>query len=90
VVPVLPPAYTTVWASGVPYYYANDTYYVATAGGYAVVQPPANPSVAPAPQAAAGPAPAGTWYYCDSARSYYPYSSQCSEGWRTVPATPPH
>jgi hypothetical protein len=50
VVPVLPPAYTTVWASGVPYYYANDTYYAATAGEYAVVP----------------------------------------EGWRTVPATPPH
>jgi len=27
-VPVLPPYYTTVWVSGVPYYYANDSYYV--------------------------------------------------------------
>src|SRR6185436_2730653 len=26
-VPVLPPLYSTVWWSGVPYYYANDTYY---------------------------------------------------------------
>jgi hypothetical protein len=27
-VPVLPPAYTTVWYGGIPYYYANDTYYL--------------------------------------------------------------
>jgi hypothetical protein len=26
--PVLPPNFTTVWWHGVPYYYANDTYYV--------------------------------------------------------------
>src|SRR5262245_15063003 len=26
-VPVLPPVYSTVWWRGVPYYYANDTYY---------------------------------------------------------------
>jgi hypothetical protein len=89
VVPVLPPAYTTVWLGSVPYYYANDIYYAAAPGGYAVVQPPADPSVAPPPQAAAAPAPAGNWYYCDSTHSYYPYVSQCAEGWRTVPAMPP-
>ncbi len=27
-VPVLPPFYSTVWWGGVPYYYADDTYYV--------------------------------------------------------------
>ena len=26
-VPVLPPYYSTVWWGGVPYYYADDTYY---------------------------------------------------------------
>jgi hypothetical protein len=26
VVPVLPPAYTTVWAGSASYYYANDIY----------------------------------------------------------------
>jgi hypothetical protein len=25
--PVLPPHYTTIWRSGTPYYYANETYY---------------------------------------------------------------
>lgn len=28
------------------------------------------------------------WYYCASSRSYYPYVSDCPEGWRIVPAQP--
>lgn len=32
---------------------------------------------------------AGTWYYCDAARAYYPYVKQCASGWRAVPANPP-
>jgi len=44
------------------------------------------------PQAAAGPAtppPAPqNWYYCESARGYYPYVPTCPSGWRAVPATP--
>jgi hypothetical protein len=39
-VPFLPFAYTTIWISGIPYYYANDTYYTETPGGYVVVEPP--------------------------------------------------
>jgi Family of unknown function (DUF6515) len=41
-VPVLPPFYTTVWLGGLPYYYANDTYYTwdAAQNGYEVVAPP--------------------------------------------------
>jgi hypothetical protein len=62
--------------------------------GYAVVQAPADASVAPPPQAAGAPAPAGNWYYCESTHTYYPYFPyypvpQCAEGSRTVPATPP-
>jgi hypothetical protein len=47
--------------------------------------------VPPAPQAPApaATAAAGTWYYCDSAKAYYPYVQQCREGWRPVAATPP-
>lgn len=104
VVPVLPPSYTTVWVEGAPYYYANDTYYSAVSGGYMVAAPPAETTYteAPAPQApAAAPVPqaappanaptqsnGGTWYYCDSAQAYYPYVSECKEGWRPVPASP--
>lgn len=41
-VPVLPPFYTTVWFGGIPYYYANDSYYVwrASDNQYEVVAPP--------------------------------------------------
>src|SRR5262249_3610849 len=53
-VPVLPPYYTTVWAAGVPYYYANDSYYVwrDSSQQYEVVDPPnedAASTDAPAP-----------------------------------------
>jgi Family of unknown function (DUF6515) len=52
-VPVLPPFYTTLWIGGVPYYYANDTYYMwsQAQSGYEVVDPPndqgASPDVPP-------------------------------------------
>jgi len=41
-VPVLPLYFTTVWWNGVPYYYANDTYYLwdESQGEYEVVAPP--------------------------------------------------
>jgi hypothetical protein len=41
-VPVLPHFYTTVWFAGVPYYYANDTYYLWDSDRleYEVVAPP--------------------------------------------------
>ena len=41
-VPVLPPFYSTVWWGGVPYYYADDTYYTWIPGEnqYQVVSPP--------------------------------------------------
>jgi hypothetical protein len=41
-VPVLPAYYTTLWVGGIPYYYANDTYYAwtPTQNGYQVVAPP--------------------------------------------------
>jgi hypothetical protein len=101
-VAVLPDGYTTVWARGVPYYYANDVYYVQGPGGYMVSEAPPEatapqqvpPPVAYPPQAGAAPsAPAqpapGNWYYCESAKGYYPYVPECREGWRTVPAAPP-
>lgn len=42
-VPVLPPFYTTVWFGGLPYYYANETYYIwdGNERQYEVVEPPA-------------------------------------------------
>jgi len=95
IVPALPPGYTVVYYGGVPYYYANDIYYVQQPTGYEVVAPPAGAPAAPAPVAAQPPAvtpgaqTAGVWYYCSSAKGYYPYVSQCPEGWQSVPASPP-
>jgi hypothetical protein len=44
VISVLPPYYSTVWFAGVPYYYADNTYYTwqSDQNGYAVVDPPSN------------------------------------------------
>jgi hypothetical protein len=91
IIPVLPPGYSVVYYSGVPYYYANDTYYVQQPTGYEVVAPPDAPAPAPAPAAAAAQPTqtAGTWYYCESSKTYYPYVQQCAEGWKSVPASPP-
>jgi hypothetical protein len=51
VIPFLPDFYTTLWFGGIPYYYANETYYLwrAEANGYVVTQPPAtNEAASPA------------------------------------------
>jgi hypothetical protein len=29
------------------------------------------------------------WYYCASAKGYYPYVANCPESWQPVPARPP-
>jgi hypothetical protein len=58
VVPVLPPAYSTVWVGGFPYYYANDVYYsAAPGGGYVVANPPTEEAVGPVPGPQGGLAP---------------------------------
>ncbi len=96
VVPILPPDYSTVWVGRQPYYYANDVYYAARPNGFVVVEPPASYVEAPpaaaaasSPPGQAAQTPAGSWYYCDSAKAYYPYVANCPEGWRPVQATPP-
>lgn len=44
-----------------------------------------------APTGDTQPAPASSqnWYYCESARAYYPYVQRCPEKWRPVAAQPP-
>jgi hypothetical protein len=39
--------------------------------------------------APAAPAAQFNWYYCDSAKGYYPYVRSCAGGWRAVAANPP-
>ena len=60
--------------------------YVYPYGPAAVV---VEPSAPPAAMVQPNPPPVSNWYYCDSAKGYYPYVKDCPEGWRTVPATPP-
>jgi len=50
-VPVLPPYSTTVWQGGVPYFYADDTYYqrLPRSDGYRIVTPPGATSGVAAP-----------------------------------------
>lgn len=70
-----------------PYYYPPYYYYP-----YYYEPPPAYYYPAPALQAPAQ-APAApaepSWYYCESARGYYPYVRECPGGWQRVPAAPP-
>lgn len=58
-VPVLPPFYNTIWFGGVPYYYANDTYYMwsQAQGGYEVVAPPGDAGDPNDPNAASSAPP---------------------------------
>lgn len=44
--------------------------------------------VAPAVAVPPPPPPVRMWYFCESARAYYPYVAYCPEGWRAVPAAP--
>ncbi|HUO78643.1 MAG TPA: DUF6515 family protein [Steroidobacteraceae bacterium] len=59
-VPFLPPFYTTVWFGGMPYYYANDAYYVwrDQERGYEVVEPPGEANASTDP-----PAPEDVFMY---------------------------
>lgn len=53
------------------------------------VETPRPPPVAVVPVVVAPPPPPRRmWYYCESARAYYPYVAYCPESWRTVPAAP--
>ncbi len=60
VVPVLPGLYTTFWFGGVPYYFANDAYYLwrPELNGYVVTSPPPGaPSSRPSSDTAASDEP---------------------------------
>jgi hypothetical protein len=75
VIPFLPDFYTTVWFGGVPYYYANETYYVwnREARGYAVTQPPADADASAPLEAGPGASGAGDDFFM------YPRNNQSAE-----------
>jgi len=61
-----------------PYGYPYSPYY----GGYPY--PPAESNLPLSNM----PPPPQYWYYCESAKGYYPHVAACPEGWRPVPAEP--
>jgi hypothetical protein len=76
------------WRYPYPYYYgySPDVY---TPPTVVVQEPPVYVQQQPAPAVppATGQAapPEGYWYYCASARGYYPSVPTCSEAWIKVP-----
>jgi hypothetical protein len=69
-----------------PYYYYPPPYYY-TPPPVVIQEPPVyvqqqvTPTAPPAPPAASE----SYWYYCQSARDYYPNVPTCSEAWIKVP-----
>jgi hypothetical protein len=65
-------------AGGVWYFYPYPVY---------PYPDPYLPPDLPVPAVPPPPMPTN-WYYCNSARGYYPYLTACPEGWLARPATP--
>jgi hypothetical protein len=88
--------YHRPWYGPAPYYYPPPYYYGPSYYPPVVIEraPPVyverDPQpVAPAPSMSPPPPPPSTWYYCASANGYYPYVTECPEGWQSVAAQPP-
>lgn len=66
-----------------PYYYYPPPYYVYTPPPVVVQEPPVYVQQQPAPATAVEPE--AYWYYCESAKAYYPNVKTCAEAWIKVP-----
>jgi len=66
------------------YYYPESPPVVIIGPPSQIISPDGTTVVTPT-----NPPPVANWYYCDSAKGYYPYVTQCPEPWRVVPAIPP-
>lgn len=78
--------YSPYWGApywGPPVYYGAPVY----------TSPPVYVSPPPPPVYVEKPAPmpdaSAYWYYCGSAKAYYPYVNDCPEPWQRVPPVPP-
>lgn len=77
-------------AAGIWYFYPSPVYPYPDPYTPPVTIINQQPPVVVAPQANAPAQPTTQfWYYCDSAKGYYPYVPSCPEAWRPVPAQPP-
>ena len=76
------------WYPG-PYYYPYPAYAYPYPGyAYPAYTAPAPEAYVEREAAPAPPAPEASWYYCPSARQYYPSAPSCPEAWVKVPARP--
>jgi hypothetical protein len=71
------------WGPWGPWYYPPPYYYPAPV---VIRSEPVNYIE----QGVSQPADQGSWwYYCDTAKGYYPYVKECPSGWQRVPPAPP-
>ena len=69
------------WGPPYPFWY-GPSYFVVAAAPVVVTPPP----VVESPPVFVEPEPAQSyWYYCQSARAYYPNVQSCPEAWVKVP-----
>ncbi len=73
------------WWYPPPYYAYPPPYYPPQV---VVEQPQVYVEREPPPAPPAPPAPEAYWYYCSSAKAYYPNVPSCPEAWMKVPARP--
>jgi len=81
------------WWPPYPYYYYPPPYYVYSPPPVVVQEPPVyvqqQPAVTGPPAPPAPPAQSQTieayWYYCPSAKGYYPSVETCPEPWVKIP-----
>jgi hypothetical protein len=82
------------WGPPYPYWYYPPPYYYGYPPPPVVIQePPVVIQEPPVyiqtqPAAPVAPAPPSYWYYCPSAKGYYPNVSTCPEAWIKVPPRP--
>ena len=77
-----------------PWYYPPPYYYPPAYYAPVVVQQQPQvyveqPQVAVVPAAPVATPPSNYWYYCATAKGYYPYVKECPGGWQKVSPQPP-
>ena len=72
-----------IWIPPPPYYVVSPPPTVVVQQPPVYIQQPPVPQQPPSP-----PTQTSYWYYCPSARAYYPYVQSCPEPWVTVPTKP--
>jgi hypothetical protein len=79
------PAYPHWWGPPYPYWW-YPPYYAYPPPPVILEQPPVYIQQPPLP--APAPPPQTYWYYCSSAKAYYPNVQTCAEPWVKVPPRP--